>query len=55
MKLSRSKLEDLVRESVEKAAEIVKAVVKEAGFTMSDIDEIVLVGGQTRMPLIRAG
>ena len=53
MTLSRSKLEELVRESVEKAADIVKQVVKEAGFSISDIDEIVLVGGQTRMPLIR--
>ena len=51
--LSRSKLEELVSDYIEKSIEIVKKVVKESGFGISDIDEIVLVGGQTRMPKIQ--
>lgn len=53
MKLTRATLEELVRDKIERAAEITRGVIKDAGFTISDIDEIVLVGGQTRMPLIQ--
>ena len=58
MKLSRAKLEDLVGDLVEKANKLVKETVtspspKGAGFKIEDIDEIVLVGGQTRMPIIQ--
>ncbi len=52
MKFSRAKLEDLVREHIDKSIEIVKKVVSEAGLKISDINEVILVGGQTRMPLI---
>jgi len=52
MRFSRAKLEDLVRDMIDKSIEITKNVVKDAGFTIQDIDEIVLVGGQTRMPAI---
>lgn len=53
MKLSRAKLEELVAERIAKAADITRQVVKDAGFSISDIDEVVLVGGQTRMPAIQ--
>lgn len=53
MKFSRAELEKLVGEYVEKAAAITKKVVQESGFKLSDINEVILVGGQTRMPLIQ--
>jgi len=52
-KLTRSQLEDLTRDLVEKSIELVKQTLKEAGLKPEDIDDIVLVGGQTRMPLIQ--
>lgn len=52
LNLSRAKLEELVSEFIERAAEKVKEVVKDSGFRIEDIDEVVLVGGQTRMPAI---
>ncbi|MEN9327288.1 MAG: chaperone protein molecular chaperone DnaK [Candidatus Parcubacteria bacterium] len=52
MKLTRSKLESLVRPLVEKSFEPVKAALKDAKVDASKIDEVVLVGGMTRMPLI---
>ncbi len=53
-KMTRAQLEELVREYVERAAQIVEQVVKDAKFSLSDIDEIVMVGGQTRMPTLQA-
>lgn len=53
LKLSRAKVEDLVREYIDRSVEITRQVVKDAGFTIEDIDEVVLVGGQTRMPAIQ--
>lgn len=55
MKLSRSKLEELVGDFIQKSLDITRDVVKEAKFEISEIDEIVLVGGQTRMPAIVEG
>ncbi|MBI4225220.1 MAG: molecular chaperone DnaK [Candidatus Sungbacteria bacterium] len=52
MKFSRAKLEEIVADMIDKSIEITRQVVKDAGFQLSDIDEIVLVGGQTRMPAI---
>jgi len=52
LKLSRAKLEELVRPYIDKSVEITSRVVKDAGFQISDINEVVLVGGQTRMPAI---
>jgi molecular chaperone DnaK len=52
LKLTRAKLEELVGEYIDRAIEKTKDVVKDSGFKVSDIDEIVLVGGQTRMPAI---
>ncbi len=52
-KLTRSQLEDLTRDLVERSIELVKKTLDEVGFKPSDIDDIILVGGQTRMPLIQ--
>jgi molecular chaperone DnaK len=53
MKLSRAKLESLVQSLIDRSIEITKQVVKDAGFAIEDVDEVVLVGGQTRMPAIQ--
>ncbi|MEE8131639.1 MAG: molecular chaperone DnaK [Candidatus Paceibacterota bacterium] len=53
MKLTRAKLEELVGSDIDKSIELVKKTVSEAGLKISDIDEIILVGGQTRMPAIQ--
>lgn len=52
MKLSRSKLEQVVDELIQKSLEPVKKALADAGKTVKDIDEIVLVGGMTRMPKV---
>ncbi len=52
MTLTRSKLEQLVGDLVEKTTAPVKQALKDAGVTPDKIDEVVLVGGQTRMPLV---
>ena len=52
-KLSRSKLEDLVAELVERTVEPCRKAMKDAEAFASDIDEIVLVGGMTRMPAVQ--
>jgi len=49
---TRAKLEELVGDLVKRSIELTKKTVDEAGFKMSDINEVILVGGQTRMPLI---
>jgi len=53
LRFSRAKLEELVRDMIDRSIDLTKQVVKEAGFEIKDIDEIVLVGGQTRMPAIQ--
>jgi molecular chaperone DnaK len=53
LKLTRSQLENLTRDLVEKSIEIVDKTLKSINLSPTDIDEIVLVGGQTRMPLIQ--
>ena len=50
IKLSRAKLEELVKDYIDRSIDIMKKVVGEAGLDLSKIDEVVLVGGQTRMP-----
>ncbi len=55
MKFSRAKLEELVGDMIERSINITKQVVKDAGFNLKDINEIILVGGQTRMPAIVEG
>ncbi len=53
VKLTRSKLESLVEELVNKSLEPVRIALKDAGKTAANIDQIILVGGQTRMPLVQ--
>jgi molecular chaperone DnaK len=53
MTLSRAKLEDLVGDLIEKTNPPVKAAMKDAGLKPTDIDEVILVGGQTRMPKVQ--
>lgn len=53
LRLSRSKLEELVGDFIDRSIEITKRAVDAAGFKLSDIDEVVMVGGQIRMPLIQ--
>ncbi len=50
--LSRSKFESLVEKYINKSIEMTKKVVKDAGMELSEVEEVVLVGGQTRMPKI---
>lgn len=51
-KLTRAKLEELVGDLIEKTAIPCEKALKDAGLSASDIDEIVLVGGMTRMPAV---
>jgi len=49
-KLTRAQLEEMVRDYLEKSIDLVKETMKQAGLSPKDIQEVVLVGGQTRMP-----
>jgi molecular chaperone DnaK len=51
--LSRAKLEQLVMDLVDKTLDPCKQAVADAGLTTAQIDEVILVGGQTRMPLVQ--
>ena len=53
LKLSRAKLESLVDDLVQKTLEPCKTALKDAGVSVSDIGEVILVGGQTRMPKVQ--
>ncbi|HEY1710954.1 MAG TPA: molecular chaperone DnaK [Rhizomicrobium sp.] len=53
MKLTRAKLEALVDDLIQKTVAPVKAALKDAGVTASQIDEVILVGGMTRMPKVQ--
>ncbi|HLA43433.1 MAG TPA: molecular chaperone DnaK, partial [Aggregatilineales bacterium] len=53
MTLTRSRLEELVHDLVDRSMEPVKKALKDAGVKPADIDEVVLVGGMTRMPAIQ--
>jgi molecular chaperone DnaK len=53
IKLSRSKLESLVSDLVDKLVPPVQTALKDAGLAPSDIDEVILVGGMTRMPRVQ--
>ncbi|WP_101066850.1 molecular chaperone DnaK [Roseovarius salinarum] len=52
MKLTRAKLESLVSDLIKQSIDPCKAALKDAGIKADDVDEIVLVGGQTRMPKV---
>ncbi|MCH8180187.1 MAG: molecular chaperone DnaK [Proteobacteria bacterium] len=53
IRLNRSKLEQLVEDLVERTLEPCKAALKDSGLTANDINEVILVGGMTRMPRIQ--
>ena len=53
MKMSRAKLEEIVSDLVEKTLEPTKKALSDAGLKTSDIEEVLLVGGMTRMPLVQ--
>ncbi|TNF01018.1 MAG: molecular chaperone DnaK, partial [Gammaproteobacteria bacterium] len=53
VKLTRAKLESLVEDLVQRSLEPCKVALQDAGMSASEIDEVILVGGQTRMPLVQ--
>ncbi|MEM7502456.1 MAG: molecular chaperone DnaK [Pseudomonadota bacterium] len=53
IKLTRAKLESLVEELVERTIAPCKVALKDAGLKVSEVDEVILVGGQTRMPKVQ--
>lgn len=53
LKITRAKLESLVDDLVARTIEPLKVALKDAGVSVSDIDDIILVGGQTRMPKVQ--
>ncbi|MFZ5617302.1 MAG: molecular chaperone DnaK [Pseudomonadota bacterium] len=53
MKLTRAKLESLVDDLIKKTVDPCKAALKDAGLTAGDIEEVILVGGMTRMPKVQ--
>ncbi|MEW6728225.1 MAG: molecular chaperone DnaK [Pseudomonadota bacterium] len=53
VKITRAKLEALVDDLIQRTIEPCKVALKDAGLTASQIDEVILVGGQTRMPKVR--
>jgi len=53
MKMTRAKLEELITDLVDKTIEPCREALKDAGFEVKDIEEVVLVGGMTRMPLVQ--
>ena len=53
IKLTRAKLESLVEDLVQKTIEPCRIAIKDAGLSLKDVGEVILVGGQTRMPLVQ--
>ncbi|MDQ9170027.1 molecular chaperone DnaK [Oxalobacteraceae bacterium R-40] len=53
LKITRAKLESLVEDLIAKTIEPCRTAIKDAGVKVSDIDDIILVGGQTRMPKVQ--
>ncbi len=53
MKLTRAKLESLVEELIERSIEPCRIAIKDAGVKVSDIQDVILVGGMTRMPKVQ--
>ncbi len=53
LRLTRAKLESLVDDLITRSMEPCKLALKDAGLSMSDIDDVILVGGQTRMPKVQ--
>ncbi len=53
LKLTRAKLESLVEDLVARTVEPCRVALKDAGLSINEVDEVILVGGQTRMPLVQ--
>jgi len=53
IKLSRAKLEELVRDLIDRSVSLTKKTVSEASYKIEEVNEVLLVGGQTRMPAIQ--
>jgi molecular chaperone DnaK len=53
LKLTRAKLESLVEDLVNRTIDPCRVALKDAGLSISDVDEVILVGGQTRMPQVQ--
>jgi molecular chaperone DnaK len=53
IKITRTKFESLVTDLVERSIDPCRQVVKDAGLKVTDIDDVILVGGQTRMPMVQ--
>jgi len=53
IKITRAKLESLVEDLLKRSIEPCKVALKDAGLTSADIDEVIMVGGQTRMPKVQ--
>ncbi|WP_413494399.1 molecular chaperone DnaK [Morganella psychrotolerans] len=53
IKVTRAKLESLVEDLVKRCMEPVKVALKDAGLSVGDIQDVILVGGQTRMPMVQ--
>jgi molecular chaperone DnaK len=53
IKLTRAKLESLVEDLVQRTIEPCRIALKDAGLSIKDVSEVILVGGQTRMPLVQ--
>lgn len=54
IKVTRAKLESLVEDLVTRSIEPLKVALNDAGLSVSDINDVILVGGQTRMPMVQA-
>src|ERR1700734_1973008 len=53
LKITRAKLEALVEELIERTIEPCRLAIKDAGVKVGEIDDVILVGGQTRMPMVQ--
>lgn len=53
IKVTRAKLESLVEDPVNRSIEPLKVALQDAGLSVSDINDVILVGGQTRMPMVQ--
>jgi molecular chaperone DnaK len=53
LKFTRARLEELTEDYIKKSIDITKRAVQESGFKIEDINEVILVGGQTRMPAVQ--
>ena len=54
IRLTRAKLESLVEDLVERSLAPCKQAIKDSGLSLDEIDDVILVGGQTRMPMVQA-